>query len=177
MKNLFKGALLAVGLFAAATVANAQQKIGHIDADALFQLTAEFKTAQTQLQTLQASKEKEISGMYEELQKKNTLAEEKYKNRSEANKAATDAELTQLGQEIQQMDTRIREVSRVAQEDLQKKQQELMSPIHTKVMNAINAVAKEKGYAYVFDIGSGAAIYYLGGDDITNDVKTKLGIK
>ena len=177
MKNLLKGAALVVGLFAATSVANAQQKIGHINADEVFQLTAEFKTATEQLKTLSEAKQKELEGMYTEFQKKESDAQEKLRNRSEANKAQIDAEVQTIGQELQQMQTRIQEVQRVAQEEVGKKQQELMAPIQTKVMNAINAVAKEKGYAYVLDIGQGSVIYFQGGEDITADVKAKLGIK
>jgi outer membrane protein len=44
-------------------------------------------------------------------------------------------------------------------------------------MNAINAVAQEKGYAYILDLASGSVIYFQGGEDVTADVKTKLGIQ
>ena len=177
MKNLFKSAALALGLFATTTVANAQQKIGHVNAEEIFQLTTEFKTAQDQLKTLSESKQKELEGMYTEFQKKESTAREKLRNRSEANKEQIDAEVQALGQELQQMQTRIQEVQKVAQEEIGKKQQELMAPIQTKVMNVINAVAKEKGYAYVLDLAAGSVIYFAGGEDVTADVKVKLGIK
>ena len=177
MKNLLKGAALALGLFATTTVANAQQKIGHVNAEEIFQLTPEFKTAQDQLKTLSEAKQKELEGMYTEFQKKETAAQEKLRNRSEANKAQIDAEVQTLGQELQQMQTRIQDVQKVAQEDIGKKQQELMAPIQTKVMNAINAVAKEKGYAYILDLAAGSVIYFAGGDDVSADVKAKLNIK
>lgn len=177
MKNLVKGAILAVGLFAATSVAQAQQKIGYINADEVFQQTAEFKTATDALKTLSESKQKELEGMVKLLQEKNALAEEKYNTISVANKAAVEAELTVLGQEIQAMQQRVQDVQKVAQEEIGKKQQELMAPIQTKVMNAINAVAKEKSFAYILDLGTGAVIYYQGGEDITADVKVKLGIK
>ena len=177
MKNLFKGAVLAVGLLAATSVANAQQKIGHINADEIFQATAEFKAAQEQLKTLGESKQKELEGMYTEFQKKETEGQDKLRNRSEANKAQVDTELQALGQELQGMQERIQSVQKVAQEEVGKKQQELMAPIQTKVMNAINAVAKEKGYAYILDLGAGSVIYYQGGEDVSEAVKAKLGIK
>ncbi|WP_031301605.1 OmpH family outer membrane protein [Sphingobacterium paucimobilis] len=177
MKNLVKGAILAVGLFAGVQVASAQQKIGHIDADQVFQATAEFKTAQEQLKVLGDAKQKELEGMYAELQKKEKEANDLMLNQSEANKAETQTKLQTIGQEFQQMQTRVQEVQKVAQEDLGKKQQELMAPIQTKLMNAISTVAKEKGYAYIFDIGSGAALYYQGGEDVTEAVKAKLGVK
>lgn len=177
MKNLVKGAVLALGLFAGVQVANAQQKIGHINADEVFQATTEFKTAQEQLKVLGETKQKELEGMYAELKKKEDEANALMLNQSEANKTETQTKLQAIGQEFQQMQQRVQEVQKVAQEEVQKKQQELMAPIQTKLMNAINAVAKEKGYAYVFDTGSGAAVYYQGGEDLTADVKTKLGIK
>jgi outer membrane protein len=177
MKNLFKGAVLAFGLFFTASVANAQQKIAHINAQEIFQLTPEYQAAQAQIKTLSDTKRKELEGMYTEFQKKQTEGEEKLRNRSEANKAQVDAELQALGQELQTMQERIQEIEKVAQGDIQKKNQELMAPIETKLITAINAVATEKGYAYIFDIGTGAAIYFQGGIDASADVKAKLGIK
>ena len=177
MKNLLKGAVLLVGLFAATSVANAQQKIGHINADEIFQQTADFKTATDQLKVLGDAKQKEIQDMIALLQAKEKEANDLMLNQSEANKTETQTKLQTLSQEYQQMQTRIQEVQKVAQEEVQKKQQDLMAPIQTKVMNAINAVAKEKGYAYIFDVGSGAAVYFAGGEDVSADVKTKLGIK
>ncbi len=176
MKNLFRSVALVAVVFLGIQHVSAQQKIGHINADEIFQLTPEFKTANDQLRTLNDTKTKELQGMWEEFQKKQTEANEKYRNRSEANKETVDAELQSLGQELQSMEQRIQEVQRVAQEDLGKKQQELLAPIQTKVMNAINAVAKEKGYAYVLDTSSGNVIYFQGGEDIAMDVRTKLGI-
>ena len=177
MKNLLKGAVLVLGLFATTAVANAQQKIGHINADEIFQQTAEFKAATETLKTLSDTKKKEIDGMITELQKKEKEANDLMLNQSEANKAETQTKLQTIGQEYQQMQQRVQEVQKVAQEEVAKKQQELMAPIQTKVMNAISTVAKEKGYAYILDIGSGTVVYYAGGDDVSADVKAKLGIK
>lgn len=177
MTNLLKGAVVVLGLLFTTSVANAQQKIGHINADEIFQLTPEFKKATEQLKTLSDTKQKEIEAMIAELQKKEKEADDLLRNQSEANKAETQSKLQTLGQEYQQMQTRVQEVQKVAQEEVAKKQQELMAPIQTKVMNAITAVAKEKGYAYIFDIGSGAAVYYAGGEDVSEAVKAKLGIK
>ncbi|NGM65320.1 OmpH family outer membrane protein [Sphingobacterium sp. SGR-19] len=176
MRNLFRSVALVAVVFLGVQHVSAQQKIGHINADEIFQLTPEFKTANDQLRTLNDTKTQELQGMYAEFQKKQTEANEKYRSRSEANKDSIDAQLQTLGQELQNIEQRIQEVQRVAQEDLQKKQQELLTPIQTKVMNAINSVAKEKGYAYVLDTSAGNVIYFQGGEDISMDVRAKLGI-
>ncbi|WP_353196648.1 OmpH family outer membrane protein, partial [Parapedobacter defluvii] len=98
------------------------------------------------------------------------------RNRSEANKDSIDNKLQQIGTELQEIARRIQEVQQLAQEDLQKKQEELFAPIFQKANTAVQSVAKEKGYAYVFDIANSAIPYFAGGDDLTADVKTKLGI-
>lgn len=176
MKNLLRSVALVAVVFLGIQHVSAQQKIGHINADEIFQLTPEFKTANDQLRTLNDTKTKELQGMYEEYQKKQNEANEKYRNRSAANQEATDAELQTLGQELQNIEQRIQEVQRVAQEELSQKQQELLAPIQTKVMNAINSVAKEKEYTYILDTSAGNVIYFDGGEDISMDVRTKLGI-
>lgn len=176
MKNLFRSVALAAVVFLGVQHVQAQQKIGHVNADEIFQLTPEFKTANDQLKTLNDTKTKELQGMYEEFKKKQEAANEKYRSRSEANKETVDSELETLGQELQSMEQRIQEVQRVAQEELQKKQQELLTPIQTKVMTAINSVAKDKGYAYVLDTSAGNVLFFEGGEDISMDVRSKLGI-
>ena len=47
-----------------------------------------------------------------------------------------------------------------------------------KIQNAINTVGKEKGYTYILDLATGAAVF-VGTDavDANKDVKAKLGIK
>ena len=54
----------------------------------------------------------------------------------------------------------------------------LLKPLLEKIQNAINTVGKEKGYTYILDLATGAAVY-VGTDavDVTKDVKAKLGIK
>jgi len=176
MKNLLKSVLLASGILLASNAANAQQKIGHINTAEIVQSTNEFKAAEAQMKTLSDTKQQELQGMYTEYQKHQNDANEKLRSRSEANKETIDTEVQAIATTMRDMETRIQEVQRVAQEDISKKQQELYAPIEQKVMTAINAVAKEKGYAYVLDISNGSVPYFGGGDDLTAEIKTKLGI-
>lgn len=176
MKNLFKSIAVAAIILFSANMATAQQKVGHIDFGAIITSTPEFKSAQEELKVLNDSKTKEVQDMYAAYQEKQNTANEKIRNRSEANSQEVDAELQVLGSEIQDIENRINEVQRAAQEELNKKEQELFEPIQKKVVDAINSVAKEKGYAYVLDISSGSIPYFQGGDDLTEDIKTKLGV-
>ena len=177
MKNLLKSAIIIAVTIFTTQLAQAQQKIGHINFGEIISSTAEFKAAQDQLKLLTDEKTKILQDLGEAIQKKQTEANEKLLNRSEANKTTVDAELQAMGEELRQMDTRIQENQRVAQEELQNKEQELFQPIQKKVMDAITAVSTEKGFAYVFDISAGNIPYFQGGTDLTADVKTKLGVK
>ena len=177
VKKLLKSvAVVAVVLFSTG-LAEAQQKLGHIDFGEIISSTQEFKTAQEELKTLNDSKTKELQDMYAAYQEKQNEANEKLRNRSEANSQEVDSALQVLGTEIQDIESRINEVQRASQEELSKKEQELFEPIQKKVTEAINSVASEKGYTYVFDVSNGSIPYFQGGDDLTADVKTKLGVE
>ena len=78
-------------------------------------------------------------------------------------------------QEIQDIQGRMDNFMQVAQQDVQKKQQELLQPIQQKLQNAIKAVGDEKGYTYIIDP---AALLYTGNAavDATPFVRTKLGL-
>ena len=80
--------------------------------------------------------------------------------------------------EIVDLQTRIQQFQANAENEFEAKRAELLKPILDKIQNAINTVGKEKGYTYVLDLATGAAVY-VGTDavDCTKDVKAKLGIK
>ena len=176
MKNLFKGAMVIAVLFLSTSLVSAQQKIGHINSNDIIQAMPEFAAAQTEFENLQKSKEEELQQMGQVHDGKIQQAQQLQRNRSEANADSIDAEMTKLGTELQELQSRIQQVQQVAQEELQKKNEELFAPIIQKANTAIQSVAKEKGYAYVFDIANPGISYFAGGDDLTADVKTKLGI-
>ncbi|MFZ4260755.1 OmpH family outer membrane protein [Sphingobacterium sp. HJSM2_6] len=176
MKNLLKGVALAFGILLVSNAVNAQQKVGHINTGVLIESTQDYKSAAATLEKLRGQKDSLLNNLYVEYQKKQTEANDKMRNRSEANKDAIDAEVQKIATDLRSMEERIQQSQQAAQEELGKKQQELFTPIQTKLRNAINAVAKEKGYAYVLDVATGSVAYFDGGDDLNADVLTKLGV-
>jgi len=180
MRKLINVFVVAAGLLFTANMANAQQKIGHVNSEEVFANLPESKTAQTTLENLSKTKQAEIDVMIKEYQGKLTAAQAKEKTRSEANKETVDKELQTAATELQDLQKRIGDAQTKAQQDLGTKQGELFQPIQGKVATAISAIAKEKGLAYVFDIANGQGgnnlVFWEGGDDITAAVKTKLGI-
>jgi outer membrane protein len=63
----------------------------------------------------------------------------------------------------------------IAQNAYQSKQNELLAPVYRKVMNAVQTVAKEKGYTYVYDKSS--LVVGPQGDDLLPAVAQKLNVK
>ena len=65
------------------------------------------------------------------------------------------------------------------QQNLQKAQEDMTTPIFKKAEDAIVAVGQEGGYTFIFDL-SRTAIPFVNdkqSTDVTTAVKTKLGIK
>ena len=78
-------------------------------------------------------------------------------------------------QELVDLQNRIQDFQNGVQQDLEEKQYELAKPFQDKIQGAIDSVAKENQFNYIFD--TQILLYYDGGEDITPLVKKKLGIK
>jgi outer membrane protein len=163
MKKLLKIGVVALGMFLAVGTANAQQKFGHINSADLLQAMPEMKTADATFQTFAKAKQTSLELMGAERQKLVTSYEEKYKTLSEANRATLEKELTTLGASIQDLEKRITDAQEKAQEELTTKRTEIYQPVFKKAEDAVKAVAKEKGFAYVFDVSQPGVVYFDGG--------------
>ena len=180
MRKLINVFFVAAGLMLTANLANAQQKLGHLNSDEIYASMPEAKAAQTALEAMAKNKQAEIDKMITEYQAKLKAAQEKERTISEANRETVTKELMAAQTELQGLGKRIEDARTKAASDVQAEQGRLFPPINTKLANAMSAVAKEKGLAYVFDTsvsqGFNSLVYFDGGDDITAAVKTKLGI-
>ncbi|MBR4469239.1 MAG: OmpH family outer membrane protein [Bacteroidales bacterium] len=171
MNKLFKVMFLGVALFVMSGIANAQVKIAHVN-------TAEILDAMPD----KAKAEKSLEKYYGELQSQLETMAKEYQTKMqdyEANQATMSNLVKQSKEkEIVDLQTRITQFQANAENEFENKRAELLKPILDKIQNAINAVGKEKGYTYMLDLATGAAVYV--GDnaiDATKDVKSKLGIK
>jgi len=84
-----------------------------------------------------------------------------------------------LEQETNALKEEEQQIMAFEQESQQKilaKSEELLGPIRDKVQKAIDDVAKEHNFAYVFDNSSGFILYADESVNITPKVKTKLGV-
>lgn len=167
----FKTILFATALFIGATTfSTAQSKVAHIDSQALIGAMPETKAAQADIEKLEKTYQVAIEEMIAEYQSKI--------KRYDAEAASqTDDENAKRMSEVETMQRSIREYQSQAQEDLQKKQFDLLKPITEKVKAAILKVAKAQGFDYVLESTPNNGIVIMAnGKDLIADVKKELGI-
>lgn len=83
--------------------------------------------------------------------------------------------------EMHNLETEIRTLQHqrfAAGGDLDQKRAELIKPVQDRIYNAIERVAREKSYAFVFDKSASATVIYVSDKyDISNQVLEMLGVK
>jgi outer membrane protein len=130
----------------------------------------EYKKANTDMEAFGKTLQDELKKMSEELEKKYNDFQ-----KNEAKMADAIKDLKQ--KELRDMQSRIQEFQESAQENVRKKETELLKPIIEKAKTTIAATAKEGGYTYVFDSSPGTPLLYKPeGDNLMGAVKKKLGI-
>jgi outer membrane protein len=144
------------------------QKYGHCNAAEIAMELPELKEAEAQFQTKTNELEGRLQRMFELYQGKVDEFQQNAPTMSEEEQRTTAAE-------IQNLEARIQEAQQNSQQELAEFDAKLKAPIMDRVKNAISLVSTENGYTLIFDMSTGA-ILYAGGDDITDLVKTKLGI-
>jgi outer membrane protein len=157
-------ALLTTGVNAQTT------KFGHINSAELLQQMPATKSADSSLQKYARELDSQYKTMVTEYQSKLQSFQSSSDLMADAVKQSKIKELTDL-------ETRIQDFQESAQESVQKKKQELYSPIIDKAEKAIKDIAREKNYAYILDTSTGTVLFAQESDDITKMVKDKLGLK
>jgi len=147
----------------------AQNKFGYIDSSELLSLMPEKKKAEGELQTFAKSLESQLGAMQAEYQ----ASVQDY----QANEATYDDLVKQDKiSEITNLEQRIQAFQQNAQNALQKKEQELLEPILAKARKAIEDVAKEGKFTYIFDSSMGSILYADENENVMLLVKKKLGL-
>ena len=152
-----------------AAPAFAQQKFGHIDSAALLEIMPEKAKAEKDLEAFAAEFQSALEAMAKEYEGKVAAFQQGEQGMI---KTVRDTKV----REISDLERRIQEFQQQAQEEIGKKEQEVLTPIIDKARKAIDEVAVEKGYTYVFDASLGVLLYAKDSEDVMADVKAKLGL-
>lgn len=163
-------ALLLLTAFTATTAFAQSLKFGHINSTQLLTLMPETKAADSTLQKFGASLESQLKTMTNEYQSK---IGDYRANEATMAEPVKEAKV----REINDLETRIQEFQESAQQSLQKKKEEVYTPIIKKAEDAIKKIAKDKNYSYIFDTSAGTVLFAQESDDVMPLVKTQLGLK
>jgi len=143
-----KKIVLIVAAALVSLAATAQElKFAYVDFTELVQLMPEMDSARVEIDAASAEAQVTYQEMVEEFRSKYQQFEQKKATWTPAiaeNKAA----------ELQQIEARIQEFQQAIQQDLQQLQQAKQAPIYEKAQNTVAKLAKDKGYAAVFEKNS-----------------------
>ncbi|WP_460759656.1 OmpH/Skp family outer membrane protein [Niabella terrae] len=158
--------VIALGLVIAGGLSAGAQKIGYVNVDALVYNLPEAQKTQQEFQQWQQDS---VGGTYTKLMNEYQEKDSLHKAATNASvKSALENDLNRLGQILGTWEQRAQEVS-------QAKRGQLFGPLYKKVMDAINAYAKEKGYTHVLD--QQVVVVAPPGDILNIPIAQKLGIK
>jgi outer membrane protein len=148
----------------------AQTTFGHVDYGEIMKNMKGIDSIQTVIVNYQADLQAIAEQMVSEIQEKEAAFE---KLSTTANTSQAVVKIRQ--DEIISLYRRFPEFSQSAETDIRDKQLELLEPFQQELLEAVKKVAKNNGYSYVLDIST--LVFYNTGDDLTDKVKTELGIK
>jgi outer membrane protein len=181
MKNLnllvfFFAALLFHTVVNAQAINSASQpKIGYTNVDIVLSRLSESKVMQSQLEVTKAQLEKALNETIKEFQDKLAAYQ---KNAAQM----TDVIRADKEKELESLQSRVQELRVTAEQSLQSKQQQLIKPIFEKINTAIQAVGKENGFVYIFNMNAGQGttpfILFAASEEnnVTNLILKKLGV-
>lgn len=166
--------ILLSALLLAAMPAVAQQKFACVNTDYVLRSVPDYANAQKRLDKYAADwakeladKQAEIEVLRAEYEQESYLLPENLKKRRQDELKTKEQELRALQQQ-----------RFGAGGDLDKKRAELLKPVQDRVYAAIERIAQEKNYAFVFDkAGSPAVLFSNKKFDISDDVLESLGYK
>ena len=162
MKHL----LILCGLVAGLSFAVQAQKFGHIDTQVLLgalvnnsDFESKYQAKELEWQSLVTEMETNLQNLQMELEDPNANLPDVIRQNKE--------------RDFQTQVQNYQSLLQSAEQDLQSYQIELLQPLETQLIEAVNSVGEEHGYTYIFTAGT---IIYSGGEDVTDLVKTKLGL-
>jgi outer membrane protein len=168
MKKLLTAAFITATALVTTSQVNAQTKIGYISTQELVSIMPETAKADSNLQQYRTAL---IQNAQEKQSSLESAIEKFNKDSATMSGSVKDVkrgELQKMLNDLQSEDQRI-------QQQLQQRQQELIAPINRKAFDAVQAVAKENGYSYVFE--KDALLVAPPGDDILQLVAKKMNVK
>jgi len=169
LMNKFKLILVAAAIVFSSSAVMAQ-KTGYIDVNTVIQIMPDAARIDSLMEKFQQDS---LGRQFESL-----VRDYKYRDSILSSKDTLTMPTSvkmQHQQTLQQVSYQIQNWQNISQQYYQAKQNQYLEPVYRKVMAAVQAVAKEKGYTYVYD----KSVLIIGptGDDLLPSVAQRLNVK
>ena len=145
--KMIKTFVLACLLLLSSMLTAQDLKFGHINMQELIMELPAKLEADTKLQAEAQILQDRMKVMSEEHEKK-------FRDYIAQRETMPELIRTTMEKEIQDIEQRLQNYQTMAQQTLQKKEQELYQPILEKVQQAVDNVGQEQGFIYIFDLSS-----------------------
>ncbi len=146
------------------------QKSGYISVEQMVSIMPEVGKIDTLLKKFQAdSLNTEFAGLIQDYNYRDSML-----NKSDTSKMPASIK-REHRQQLESIAYQVQNWQQISQNVMQSKQQELLAPVYQKVMVAINQVAKDNGYAFVYS--QEALLVAPPGDNLLPLVAKKLNVK
>lgn len=164
------GLILSV-LILFASLTSAQPKIGYVDSDAIMKQLPDAQDTQKKLDAMIKEWQEELNKMEKDWKTKYEDYEKRKLILSEQKRVEIEKELVGLEDQI----SKYRQDKFGVRGELFQKQEELMKPIQNRIFTAIQEIAKENEYDFIFDRSGDIIFLYAKEEyDVTNLVLEKL---
>jgi len=169
MKNVLKVSAIIITLVCVVAGTTYAQKFGYVNSAEILNDMPDVKVADSNLEALQKQLQKKYQQSVENYQTELQTIQQKIQQ----------GELSpvQQEQEAEKLKAKELELSKQQQDlagQLEEKRQQLLKPIYDKINQAIEQVAKENGFQFIFE--QGVLLYAEESANVTSLVKAKLGI-
>lgn len=152
------------------------QKIGFADLELILAYMPEAQAIERELNTYTQQLQKNIRAKQEYAE---TKLEEFQQRAQEAGESLPETELQAMETELQKLQQEIYKSQQDAEQKLMVKRMDRLGPLLDKVQAAIDALAKEGGYTYIFNATSGGTSIVLHAGDqynVTKELMKRLNI-
>ncbi len=163
--------LIALSLMLSLTTMLSAQKFGYVNTQEIIQNLPQVKEANSNIEAFQMQLQKKGQEMLQSFQAKYQELE-----RKQAEGLISPKELEVEAQKLKEEESKILEFEQSSQQKILEKSETVLGPIRQQIQDAINMVADENGYTYIFDYSTGFILFADSSADVGNLVKAKLGL-
>ena len=147
------------------------QKIGYLNSNLLLSEMPAVQEANANLESLKTQLQKKGQQMLDELRKEyETIAQKEQRGE------ISPKELEVEAKRLKEKESSIAKYEQDMISQLQNKEKEELQPILDRVNQAIADVADENDFSYIFDSSTGILLFADKSQDVSEMVKSKLGI-